>query len=233
MKIIVLLKPIPDLSNIKISKGRGLVFELNPRIMNPADRNALEFALAVKDKMPSEIIAITLGDEKVGSLLKEAIAMGADKGVLLEDTAFTDGDSFANAYVLSLGIKKIGDFDLIICGNSAEDNPVGEIGPRLAEIFNVEQAAFVVGLDKIFDKNITVKRMIDENNISSLDINLPAMIAVVKDSNKPRVPNAIKIMKAAKAEIIKWGAADINADITGCGTSGSAVRISNTFVPEG
>ena len=74
----------------------------------------------------------------------------------------------------------------------------------MAEIFNVEQAAFVVGLDKIFDKNITGKRMIDENNISSLDINLPAMIAVVKDSNKPRVPNAIKIMKAAKAEIIKW-----------------------------
>ena len=80
MKIIVLLKPIPDLSNIKISKGRGLVFELNPRIMNPADRNALEFALSIKDKIPSEITAITLGDEKAGALLKEAIAMGADKG---------------------------------------------------------------------------------------------------------------------------------------------------------
>ena len=106
MKIIVLLKPIPDLSNIKVSKGRGLVFELNPRIMNPADRNALELALSIKDKMPSEITAVILGDEKAGSLLKEAIAMGADKGVLLEDTAFAEGDGLANAYVLSLAIKK-------------------------------------------------------------------------------------------------------------------------------
>ncbi len=233
MKIIVLLKPIPDLSNIKISKGRGLVFELNPRIMNPADRNALEFALAIKDKLPSEITTITLGDENATSLLKEAIAMGADKGVLLTDNAFSDGDGFANAYVLGLGIKRLGDFDLIVCGNSAEDNPVGEIGPRLAEIFNIGQATFVVGLDKVFDKNITIKKMIAENNISSLDINLPAIIAVVKDSNKPRVPSAIKIMKAAKTEIIKWGAKDIGADAAKCGVSGSAVRITNAFVPEG
>ena len=94
MKIIALLKPIPDLSNIKVSKGRGLCLRAESGIMNPADRNALEFALSVKDKMPFEITAI-LGDEKAGSLLKEAIAMGADKGALLEDAAFTDGDELA------------------------------------------------------------------------------------------------------------------------------------------
>ncbi|MBI3353868.1 MAG: electron transfer flavoprotein subunit beta/FixA family protein [Nitrospirae bacterium] len=233
MKIIVLLKPIPDLSNIKISKGRGLVFELNPRIMNPADRNALEFALSIKDKMPSEITAITLGDEKTGSLLKEAIAMGADKGILLEDAAFAEGDGLANAYVLSLAIKKLGSFDLIICGNTAEDDTIGEVGPRLAEIFNVEQATFVTALSSILDKKINVDRLTGVDSHSNIEIDMPAVVAVNKDSNKPRVPSAIKIMKAAKAEIIKWSAQDIGADTAKCGAAGSAIRITNTFVPEG
>lgn len=232
MKIIVLLKPIPDLSNIKVSKGRGLVFELNPKIMNPADRNALEFALTVKDKMPSEITAITLGDEKAVSLLKEAIAMGADKGVLLTDNVFTDGDGLANAYALSLAIKKLGSFDLIICGNTAEDDSIGEIGPRLAEIFNAEQATFVTALSNILDKKINVERLTGVDSHSNIEINLPAVIAVSKDSNKPRVPSAIKIMKAAKAEVIKWNAQDIEADTARCGAAGSAVRIINTFVSE-
>ena len=232
MKIIALLKPIPDLSNIKVSKGRGLVFELNPRIMNPADRNALEFALSIKDKMPSEITAVILGDEKAGSLLKEAIAMGADKGVLLEDTAFAEGDGLANAYVLSLAIKKLGSFDLIACGNSVEDYSIGEIGPRLAEIFNIEQATFVTILNSVTEKKVNVGRVFDSNKLSDAEIDLPAVIAVNKDSNKPRVPSAIKIMKAAKAEIIKWSAKDIEADTAKCGAAGSAVRIINTFVPE-
>ena len=244
MKIIVLLKPIPDLSNIKISKGRGLVFELNPRIMNPADRNALEFALSIKDKIPSEITAITLGDEKAGALLKEAIAMGADKGILLEDAVFAEGDGLANAYVLSLAIKKHGDFDLIVCGNSAEDDSIDEIGPRLAEIFNVEQATFVIGNPPfppllkggeggLPEKRVSIGRGFGSDKLSNIEIDLPAVIAVNKDSNKPRVPSAIKIMKAAKAEIIKWNVQDIEADTAKCGTAGSAVRIINTFVPEG
>lgn len=232
MKIIVLLKPIPDLSNIKVSKGRGLVFELNPRIMNPADRNALEFALTVKDKIPCEITAITLGDEKAGSLLKEAIAMGADKGVLLEDATFAEGDGLANAYVLSLAIKKLGSFDLIVCGNSAEDDSIGEIGPRLAEIFNIEQATFAAALNSITEKMLSVSRAFGSDKLSDAEIDLPAVIAVNKDSNKPRVPSAIKIMKAAKAEIVKWNAQDIEADTAKCGAAGSAVKIINTFVPE-
>ena len=232
MKIIALLKPIPDLSNIKVSKGRGLVFELNPRIMNPADRNALEFALTVKDKIPCEITAITLGDEKAGSLIKEAIAMGADKGILLEDATFTEGDGLANAYVLSLAIKKLGSFDLIVCGNSAEDDSIGEIGPRLAEIFDIEQATFVAALNSITEKKVSVGRRFGSDKLSDVEIDLPAVIAVNMDSNKPRVPSAIKIMKAAKAEIIKWGAQDISADTVKCGVSGSAVKIVNTFVPE-
>ena len=232
MKIIVLLKPIPDLNNIKISKGRGLVFELNPRIMNPADRNALEFALTVKDKITCEITAITLGDEKAGSLLKEAIAMGADKGALLDDAAFTDGDELANAYVLSLAIKKLGSFDLIVCGNSAEDDSIGEIGPRLAEIFDIEQATFVAALNSITEKKVSVDRRFGSDKLSDVEIVLSAVVAVAKDANKPRVPSAIKIMKAAKAEIIKWSAKDISADTVKCGVSGSAVKIVNTFVPE-
>ena len=122
MKIIVTVKQVPDTAEVRIDpKTNSLVREGVPSILNPEDRNAVETALALKEKYGGVVAALTMGPPQAEDVLEEVIAMGVDEGILLSDKAFAGSDTLITSFILSRAVMKIGKFDLIICGRQAID----------------------------------------------------------------------------------------------------------------
>ena len=145
MRFIVCIKQVPDTTNVKIDKRTGrLIREGIPTIINPEDKNALEAALSLKEKYEGEVIVISMGPPQADEALREALAMGADRAILLTDRAFAGADTMATAYSLGSAVKKIGEYDLILCGRQAIDGDTAQVGPQLAEFLKVPQITYVL-----------------------------------------------------------------------------------------
>jgi electron transfer flavoprotein beta subunit len=229
LKIIVLIKPISDLSNISISRSQERIFEKGPRVANPSDLNALEVALKIKDYVPAEIIILTLASSREELHLRKALAMGADAAYLAADPAFENGDALSNTYVLGLAIKKVGPFDLILCGHQSERGIPGQTGPRLAGLLGVPHVLAATQVS-IKDQKLTIEQEWDDSR--SIELSLPAIIAVKEGANSPRIPPAIKIIKASKEKVPIWDANELGADVGLCGQSGSATQMRRSFLPD-
>ena len=122
MNIIVCIKQVPDTNEIRIDPETGnLIREGVPSIVNPDDKHAVEEAVAIKEKHGGKVTAITMGPPQAEEALRECLAMGADEAVLLSDRAFSGADTSATSYTLGIAIRKIGEFDLILCGREALD----------------------------------------------------------------------------------------------------------------
>ena len=228
LRLIVLIKPIPDLSNISISRSQEKIFEKGPRVMNPADLNALEAALKLKDQVPAEVLAISLARAEEEILLRKALAMGADAAYLASDPAFEEGDALTNTYVLGLAIRKLGHFDLLLCGHESEDRRAGQIGPRLAEHLGLPHALAVTSVSIEGQKAIIEQQW---NGSQAHQLSLPAMVCIKEDANSPRIGTAIRIIRASKEKIPVWGVGEIGADPVLCGRSGAATLIRRTYFP--
>jgi electron transfer flavoprotein beta subunit len=171
-----------------------------------------------------------MGIPSVADLLKETIALGADDTVLLSDRAFAGSDSLATAYALSMGIKKIGQYDLIICGKQATDGDTAQVGPSLAEKLGIPHTTYVRKIEEIRDGFIRCQRMTDDG-YEVIEMPLPAVISVVKEINEPRLPSIKGMMRAKKAVVSVWTADDIGADKELCGLKGSPTQVIKTFIP--
>ncbi|KKL53589.1 hypothetical protein LCGC14_2273920, partial [marine sediment metagenome] len=164
MKIFVCIKQVPGVSEVKIDPNTNtLVREGVESIINPPDRNAIELALILKQIHDAEVFVLSMGPPQAEEVLREAIAMGADKGYLLTDRAFAGADTLATSYTLALAIKKIVNEDkpeekyLVICGAQAIDGDTGQVPPELAEELGIPQITYVQNIDIINDK-IVVER---------------------------------------------------------------------------
>ena len=134
-KIIVFVKQVPDTQNVtgQAMKPDGTVNrQALPAIFNPEDLNALELALQIKDRYDAKVVVATMGPPNASKVLRDALCMGADEAVLLTDRAFAGSDTLATSYALSCCAKKIGDFDLILCGRQAIDGDTAQVGPQIA-----------------------------------------------------------------------------------------------------
>lgn len=198
MRIITLIKAIPDLSNISISKSQQKIFENNPPILNPVDENALELSLTFKDSQKAEVVVVSFTQPSNEKILHQALAMGADRAYLINDPNFLGEDHFLKACVLAEAIKKIGNFNLIISGSGSITGNGGQAGPRVAEYLNLPQFTQVKSLQLIENKIFTEK--------------FPCLLTVALGINKPRIPNALAVMKAGKKEIIKLNIQDLNLE---------------------
>jgi electron transfer flavoprotein beta subunit len=189
MRIVVCIKQVPATNDAKIDpETKRIVREGHKAILNPFDTYALEEGVRLKEKYGGEVIAITMGPQKAEAVLREAISVGADKAILLSDRAFGGSDTWATSYVLAKAIEKIGDVDLVICGKQAIDGDTAQVGPGIAAHLDYLQATYVMAVDNIAESRITVKRMHEEGyDVCQLD--LPAVITVVKDINTPRIPS--------------------------------------------
>jgi len=232
MKIIVCVKQVPDAKDVRLDPVTNtLAREGVASIMNPYDHHALEAAVALKESCGGEVVVLSMGPPQAEEVLRLALSCGADKAVLVSDRSFAGADTWATSYTLSRAVEKIGDYDLIICGKQAIDGDTAQVGPGLAMRLGIPYATCIQKIRSADDSAIVVERMMDEG-YDVLQSGYPVLFTVVKDINHPRVPSLKGKMKAKKAEITRFSAADIDADPACIGLSGSPTQVVKVFPPE-
>lgn len=231
MNIIVCVKQVPGTNEVKMNKETNTIIrEGVEAIINPFDSYAVEEAIRLKEQTNGKVTAISMGIPSVADLLKETVALGVDDTVLLSDRAFAGSDTLATAYALSMGIKKIGEYDLIICGKQAIDGDTAQVGPSLAEKLGIPHTTYVRKIEEIREGYIRCQRMTDDG-YEIIEMPLPAVITVVKEINEPRLPSIKGLMRSKKAVVAIWTADDIHADKEFCGLKGSPTQVVRTFIP--
>ena len=233
MKIVIPIKQVPETSNVKMDPETGtMIREGLTSIINPLDLYAIEIGIQLKEETEgSSATAISMGPPKAAEALKEAIAMGCDDGILLSDRKFAGSDTWATSYTLAMTIKKMGDFDLILCGERATDGDTGQVGPGLAAWLDIPVVTYVSRLIENRDKNIIVERMVEEG-YETLEVEKPCLMTVVKEVAYPRLPTLRGKQRARKSEIPVWDASIIEADPTALGLKGSPTRVVKISTPK-
>ena len=198
--------------------------------MNPYDQHALEAAVTLKEQHGGEVIAVTMGPPQAEEMLRLAISCGADKVILVSDRAFAGADTWATSYTLENALKKIGDYDLILCGKQAIDGDTAQVGPGLATRLGIPFVTCVQKVREASEKGLVMERMMDDG-YDVVAVDYPVLVTVVKAINEPRVPSLKGKMKAKKAEIITFSAADIGADAACIGLPGSPTKVVDVFPP--
>lgn len=201
-KSIVMVKQVPDTANIsgKVMNEDGTVNRnALPAIFNPEDKEALEFALRIKDQFGGKVVAVTMGPQRATDILKECLYMGADEVVLISDKKFAGSDTLATSYVLSEAIKQLGDFDFVFAGRQAIDGDTAQVGPQTAEKLNVPQITYAEEIVALKDKKVTIRKK-TEGGYEILEAQLPVLVTVLKDAVEPRPFSAKHLMAKKKAK---------------------------------
>ena len=176
-------------------------------VISDYDESAVEAALKIKDAVESKVTVVSLGGESAKNVIRRCIAMGADEGVLLSDPLFNDGDSFATAFVLAQAIKKLGDFDLILCGRQEGDWDAGQVGSGVAELLGIPSVT-MIGNIEANDGKIVAERVVSDGR-ETVEIPSPALVTVSSEIGEPRYPSFRRVREASKKEIPTWNAQDI------------------------
>lgn len=231
MNIVVCVKQVPATSELSIDPETGnLIREGVPGIVNPDDRRAVEAAVSLKEAHGGRVTLITMGPPQAEEALRECLAMGADQAILLTDRAFAGADTWATSYTLGCAIRKIGEFDLILCGRESQDGNTGQVGPQIAEFLGIPQVTGVRAIE-ISGQTLRARRAL-EDGYEVVETGLPALLTVTRDLNTPRLPPVDAVMHACRAEIITWTADDLPVDRQLIGLEGSPTRIIKTYAPE-
>ncbi|NTW58057.1 MAG: electron transfer flavoprotein subunit beta/FixA family protein [Nitrospirae bacterium] len=231
MNIIVLVKQVPDTSEVKINRETNtLIRDGVPSIINPYDRYAIEEALRLREKHGGKVTAVTMGPPQAAEALKEAVSLGVDDVVLLSDRAFAGADTWATSYALSQGIRKVGEYDLVIAGKQAIDGDTAQVGPETADMLGIPFVAYIRKIEQVEDRKMIAERLMDEG-YDVVETSLPALITVVKEINEPRVPSLKGKMKAKNLKVTVWTAKDIGADEEKIGLKGSPTQVVRIFPP--
>ena len=233
MKIVVLEKQIPDSTEITVDKKTGaLIRDGVPAITNPDDLAGLEAALELKDKNPdTEVVVMTMGLPKAAEMLKEGVAMGADKGVLLTDRVLGGSDTCATSTALAAALKKVG-FDLVIAGRQAIDGDTAQVGPQTAERLDIPQITYVDEILEVKEDSITVKRSLEDVE-QIVTAKLPCVITTLSGMNKPRYmqcDNIVDLCKEDKIEVLTN--AELGIDPETVGFKGSPTSVKTTFTKD-
>ena len=208
-RIIVCLKQAIDVSQLKVDPStRQLITAGAAKKISDFDKNALEEAIRIKEKIGNiEILTVTVTSEDAKTVLREALAMGADKAYIIMDPSFKDVDTLGTAYILAEAIKKIGAFDLVLCGETSLDSFSGLVSSRLAELLELAHVSSVRKISVEGDAVIAERAL--EDSIETVKVKMPALISVTREINQPRIPSLMMIMKASKKEIVTWTATDL------------------------
>lgn len=232
MNIVVCIKQVPDAKTVRFDTEKGtLVREGVEAVINPFDFHALEAGFHLRDTYGGEVTVLTMGPPQAESALKEALSLGADKGILLSDRAFAGADTLATTYTLERAIKKLGPVDLVLCGKQAIDGDTAQVGPGLAARLGLPQVTCVNALSVLDDGKTMHLRRINEDGYDILELEMPALLTVLASLNIPRLPSLKGKIRARKAKIPVWDAQELGAEPDRIGLAGSATQVVSTSVP--
>lgn len=231
MHFVVCVKQVPETTDVKINpQTNTLIREGVASIINPFDLYAIEEALRLRDKMGGKVTAVSMGPPQAETALREAIAMGVDEAVLVTDRAFAGSDTWATSYTLSMALRKIGAFDVVLFGKQASDGDTAQVGPGVASHLDLPQVTYVRKVESLNATHIAAERLL-EDGYEVVEAPLPCVLTVVKEINEPRLPSLKGKMAAKKAVIAKWTAADLGADPKKLGLDGSPTKVVRIFTP--
>ena len=235
MKITVCVKQVPATNEIRMDPVTNTIIrEGIESILNPFDTYAVEEAIRLKERFGKDggwnLTSMSMGIPAAASILKETIALGFDEAYLLSDRALAGADTIATAKALTAGIRKTGMPDLILCGKMASDGDTAQVGPMVAEMLSIPHVTDIAEILDLKDGVLTCRRMTDDG-YSTITIQLPALVTVVKEINVPRLPSIAGMLRGHSTEIpmIRADALDVSKEELGL--SGSPTQVVRSFVP--
>lgn len=245
MHIIVPIKQVPETSNVRMDPETGTMIRSGTQsVLNPLDLYALEAALRLEERFPGGVTVLTMGPPSAEKVLREAIAMGCSRGVLVTDQKFGGSDTWATSYTLSKAIEKIGSYDLIITGERATDGDTGQVGPGIAAWLDLPLATYATALEPVPEAvpsgtvtdagdqpaALRVDRMI-EDGYQILELELPALITVVKEIAEPRLPTLEGKKQSMEAKIDIFNSENLDLEPNNLGLRGSPTRVVKIETP--
>jgi electron transfer flavoprotein alpha subunit len=238
LHIVVCVKHVPDATDIRFDPiTLNLIREGVPSIVNPFCLNALEEAIRLKERLGGKITAVSMGPLQAQEGLREALAMGADRAIMVSDRQMAGADTLATSYTLWKTIGTIAEtepFDLILSGKVAIDGETGQVPPGLAVRFNIPIISNVTKIEQ-FDlrsRTIVARHRFDDG-IETVKARLPAVLTITEETNKPRKFTIEGMLNAKKANIEVWDKTAINADPDLLGLKGSPTIVKKVFPPPG
>ncbi len=231
MNIVVCIKQVPETLNVGLDRDTGYARRGEAKgAVNLADRHALEVALALKAATGGQLIALAMGPAGADQALRQALAVGADEAYLVSDPALAGSDTGATAHVLARAIAKLGDVGLVLTGEASADGATAQTAPRLAEALGW---AFVGGVyEAALDEGTLKAGRNGDGRRERVEATTPAVLAISLDAPKPRIPNAMGVMKAAKKPLTTWSLADLGVEAEQAGQTGSCTWVTRSYKPE-
>jgi electron transfer flavoprotein beta subunit len=223
LNIVVCVKQVLDTTAEKRLTGdMYLDRSTAEQVLNPFDEYAVEEALQIRDRVGGEVTALCMGPASAKETVRKAVAMGANRAVLLSDPALAGSDTWGTAYALAMALRKLG-FDLALFGMQSTDAGTGQVPGAVAEFLGLPQLTLASKLD--FDGERAIARREMESGYQRLAAKLPVVVSVVKGINEPRYPALKGIMAAKRAEIPVWSCADAGIDSSKVGRAGAKTRV--------
>ena len=236
MKIIVCVKQVPDTSGkVAVNPDGTLDRASMQTITNPDDLNAVEAALKLKDETGCEVVVVTMGPPPAEGMLREILARGADKAVLVSGREFGGSDTYATSQILAAAINRIGveKGDIVMCGRQAIDGDTAQVGPQIAEKLGLPQVSYAADIKKDGD-TLTIQRML-EDGYMTIKVKTPCLITCIKELNEPRYMSVGGIFECYSKpyEVLDYEALkdDPLIDATTIGLKGSPTNILTSFTP--
>ncbi|MDR2017355.1 MAG: electron transfer flavoprotein subunit beta/FixA family protein [Syntrophobacterales bacterium] len=237
LHIIVCIKMVPDTTQVKIDPVTNtLVRDGIPFITNPFDTPAIEEALKIKDKHGAKVTILSMGPPTADAVIRKAIAMGADEGILVSDRVFGGADTLATSKVLAHAISELSKthtVDLVLCGRQTIDGDTAQVGPGIATRLGFSQITLVdkvISVDTV-GKKIVVRRKTDEWH-EIVETKWPALITVEREANTPRYPSTPRRLYAEDVDIPVWNNYFFRMDPETIGLKGSPTYVKRIFAPE-
>lgn len=236
LNIVCCVKQVPDpetpASAFKVDEGAKKVVPapgIAP-VISQFDAIAVEAALRLRDANGGKVTVLSLGPQSAREVIKVGLAMGAEEGVLLDDAALFDGDSYATGVALAAAIKKIGDVDLVLCGRQAVDWDFGVTGLAIAELLDMPSISITKSVE-VSDSAVKATRVLGDA-FETVEVPLPAVVTISNELGEPRYPKLPQIMAAARKQVTVWTASDLGLSADQAGKQGSRLNLERLFVPQ-